>query len=66
MKDYGALELGVQRFHPRGARRQRSWFIDLWRFKEGTSKITRFLGYGHRAKQPSEVSKPLRGGGNCH
>ena len=25
-------------------------FIDLWRLKEGTWKITRVLGYGHRAK----------------
>jgi hypothetical protein len=24
-------------------------FIDLWRFKEGASKVTRVIGYGHRA-----------------
>lgn len=59
MKGYGAVELGVHRFHPPGhegseaLREGKS--IDLWRFKEGAWKITRVLGYHHRAQVASGV-----------
>ena len=49
MKGYGRGGGGVHRFHP-DTKAEEGKFIDLWRFREGTWKITRILGYGHRAK----------------
>jgi ketosteroid isomerase-like protein len=53
MKHYGALEIGVHRFHhpghddtePLGEGR----FIHLWQYKDGTWKITRVISYDHHA-----------------
>jgi len=35
---------------PPGHEAEEGKFTDLWRFREGTRKIIRILGYGHRAK----------------
>jgi len=51
MKGYGAVEMGVHRFHhpghedtePVGEGR----FIHLWQFKDGAWKITRVISYDH-------------------
>ena len=53
MKGYGAVELGVHRFHhpghedtePVGEGR----FIHLWQYKDGAWKITRVISYDHHA-----------------
>ena len=58
MEGYGAVEMGVHRFHhpghedtePVGEGR----FIHLWQYKNGSWKITRVISYDHHlaAKQP--------------
>jgi len=53
MKGFGAVEMGVHRFHhpghdetePVGEGR----FIHLWQYKDGAWKITRVISYDHRA-----------------
>ncbi len=53
MKGYGAVEIGVHRFHhpghedtePVGEGR----FIHLWQYKDGAWKITRVISYDHHA-----------------
>jgi ketosteroid isomerase-like protein len=53
MKGYGAVEMGVHRFHhpghddtePLGEGR----FIHLWQYKDGAWKITRVISYDHHA-----------------
>ena len=49
MKGYGAVEIGVHRFYhpksntPTGEGR----FIQLWRYKDGTWKMTRVISFDH-------------------
>jgi Domain of unknown function (DUF4440) len=53
MKGYGAVEMGVHRFHhpghddiePVGEGK----FIHLWQYKDGAWKITRVISYDHHA-----------------
>ena len=53
MKGYGAVEMGVHRFHhpghddtePLGEGK----FIHLWQYKDGAWKITRVISYDHHA-----------------
>jgi hypothetical protein len=45
MKGYGAVEMGVHRFHHPGEGK----FIHLWQYKEGAWKITRVISYDHHA-----------------
>lgn len=53
IKDWGALEIGVHRFHhpghddtePLGEGR----FIHLWRFKDGAWQVTRVVSFDHHA-----------------
>jgi Domain of unknown function (DUF4440) len=53
MKGYGAVEMGIHRFHhpghedtePVGEGR----FIHLWQYKDGTWKITRVISFDHHA-----------------
>jgi ketosteroid isomerase-like protein len=53
MKNYGAIEIGVHRFHhtghddtePLGEGR----FIHLWQYKDGAWKITRVMSYDHHS-----------------
>jgi uncharacterized protein (TIGR02246 family) len=53
MKGYGAVEMGVHRFHhpghdntePLGEGR----FVHLWQYKDGAWKITRVISYDHHA-----------------
>jgi ketosteroid isomerase-like protein len=53
MKGYGAVEMGVHRFHhpghddtePVGEGR----FVHLWQYKDGAWKITRVISYDHHA-----------------
>jgi uncharacterized protein (TIGR02246 family) len=55
MKGYGAVEMGVHRFHhpghddtePLGEAR----FVHLWQYKDGAWKITRAISYDHHAAQ---------------
>ena len=52
MKNYGALEIGVHRFHPPAKdapARGEAQFIHLWQNKDGVWKITRVISYDHRA-----------------
>lgn len=50
MKDYGALEMGVHRFHHPGQVPDtlgEASFIQLWQYKDGAWKITRVISYDH-------------------
>jgi uncharacterized protein (TIGR02246 family) len=53
MKDYGAIEMGVHRFHhpshedTEGVGEGK--FIHLWQYKDGAWKITRVYSYDHHA-----------------
>jgi hypothetical protein len=53
MKGYGALEVGVHRFHHPGHEDTigvgEGKFIHLWQFKDGAWKITRVISYDHHA-----------------
>jgi ketosteroid isomerase-like protein len=51
MKGYGALEVGVHRFHHPGHEETigvgEGKFIHLWQYKDGAWKITRVISYDH-------------------
>ncbi len=53
MKGYGAVEMGVHRFHHPGHEDTEGVgegkFIHLWRYKDGAWKITRVISYDHHA-----------------
>ena len=53
MKGYGALEVGVHRFHHPGHEKElgvgEGKFIHLWQCKDGAWKITRVVSYDHHA-----------------
>jgi ketosteroid isomerase-like protein len=53
MKGYGAVEMGVHRFHHPGHDDTEGVgegkFIHLWRYKDGSWKITRVISYDHHA-----------------
>jgi len=53
MKGYGAVEMGVHRFHHPGHEDTEpvgeGKFIHLWQYKDGTWKITRVISYDHHA-----------------
>jgi ketosteroid isomerase-like protein len=53
MKGYGAVEMGVHRFHhPRHEDTEgvgEGKFIHLWQYKDGEWKITRVISYDHHA-----------------
>jgi len=51
MKGYGAVEIGVHRFHHPGHEDTEpvgeGKFIHLWQYKDGSWKITRVISYDH-------------------
>jgi hypothetical protein len=50
MKGYGAVEIGVHRFHPPGAGANEGGdakFVQLWQNTGGVWKITRVISYDH-------------------
>ncbi|HLY60464.1 MAG TPA: nuclear transport factor 2 family protein [Terriglobia bacterium] len=53
MKGYGAVEMGVHRFHHPGHEDTEpvgeGKFIHLWQYKDGKWKITRVISYDHHA-----------------
>jgi hypothetical protein len=53
MRGYGALEVGVHRFHHPGHEEEigvgEGKFIHLWQYKDGAWKITRVISYDHHA-----------------
>lgn len=53
MKGYGAIEMGVHRFHHPGHEDTEGVgegrFVHLWQYKDGTWKITRVLSYDHHS-----------------
>jgi hypothetical protein len=53
MKGYGAVEIGVHRFHHPGHEDTEpvgeGKFIHLWQYKNGAWKITRVISYDHHA-----------------
>jgi len=53
MKGYGAVEMGVHRFHHPGHDDTEgvgeAQFIHLWQYKDGAWKITRVISYDHHA-----------------
>lgn len=53
MKGYGAVEMGVHRFHHAGHEDREAVgegkFIHLWRYNDGAWKITRVISYDHQA-----------------
>lgn len=53
MKGYGAVEMGVHRFHHPGHEDTEgvgeASFIHLWQYKEGGWKITRVISYDHHS-----------------
>lgn len=55
MKGYGAIEMGVHRFHHPGHEDTEAVgearFVHLWQYKDGAWRVTRVLSYDHRAMQ---------------
>lgn len=52
MKGYGAIEIGVHRFHHPGHPEigdGEGRFVHLWQYKDGAWKVTRVLSYDHHA-----------------
>ena len=53
MKGYGAIEMGVHRFHHPGHEETEGvgegQFIHLWQYKDGAWKITRVMSYDHHS-----------------
>jgi len=53
MKGYGALEIGVHRFHHPGQEDAigigEANFVHLWQFQDGAWKVTRVISYDHHA-----------------
>jgi Domain of unknown function (DUF4440) len=52
MKGYGAIEMGVHRFHHPGHPEigdGEGKFVHLWQYKDGAWKVTRVLSYDHHA-----------------
>src|SRR5262249_24574908 len=53
MKDYGAIEMGIHRFHHPGHEDSEGVgegrFIHLWQYKDGAWRITRVMSYDHHA-----------------
>jgi len=53
IQGYGAVEIGVHRFHHIGAQDRdvvgEAKFIHLWRLKDGAWQITRVISYDHAA-----------------
>jgi ketosteroid isomerase-like protein len=52
MKGYGALEIGVHRFHQPAVRAEatgEAQFVHLWQNRDGVWQITRVISYDHRA-----------------
>jgi ketosteroid isomerase-like protein len=53
MKGYGAVEMGIHRFHHPGHEDNEpvgeGKFVHLWRYKDGAWKITRVISYDHHA-----------------
>jgi ketosteroid isomerase-like protein len=53
MKGYGAVEMGVHRFHHPGHEDTEAVgearFIHLWQYRDGAWKITRVISYDHHA-----------------
>jgi ketosteroid isomerase-like protein len=53
MKGYGAVEMGVHRFHHPGHEATEGVgegrFIHLWQYKDGAWKITRVISYDHHS-----------------
>lgn len=53
MKGYGAVEMGVHRFHHPGHEETEGVgegkFIHLWQYKHDAWKITRVISYDHHA-----------------
>jgi uncharacterized protein (TIGR02246 family) len=53
MKGYGAIEMGVHRFHHPGHEDTEGVgegrFVHLWQYKDGAWKITRVMSYDHHA-----------------
>lgn len=53
MRGYGAVEMGVHRFHHPKAEQSEpvgeAKFVHLWQNKDGAWKITRVISYDHRA-----------------
>jgi Domain of unknown function (DUF4440) len=49
LKDYGAVEIGVHRFHHPGDPQNigEAKFITLWHYKDGTWKISRAISFDH-------------------
>ena len=50
LKEYGAVEIGIHRFHHPGHPEQRAGdarFIMLWQNKDGAWKVTRVVSYDH-------------------
>lgn len=55
MKGYGAIEMGVHRFHHPGHEDTEGVgegrFIHLWQYKDGAWRITRVMSYDHHEAQ---------------
>lgn len=52
MKGYGAVEVGIHRFHHPGHPEigdGEGRFVHLWQYKDGAWKVTRVLSYDHHA-----------------
>jgi len=49
LHDYGAVEIGIHRFHHPGDPNNvgEAKFIHLWRYKDGAWKLTRVISYDH-------------------
>jgi hypothetical protein len=50
LKGYGAVEIGVHRFHHPGVQNDvlgEAKFIHLWQYKDGAWKVSRVISYDH-------------------
>jgi len=54
LHDYGAVEIGVHRFHHPGDPQNvgEAKFITLWHYKDGTWKLSRAISYDHESAKP--------------
>ncbi|GEM_PF-196875 len=61
MKGYGAIEMGVHRFHHPGHEDTEGVgegrFVHLWQYKDGAWRITRVMSYDHHAAPKEDKTK---------
>jgi hypothetical protein len=59
LKGYGAVEIGVHRFHHPGnpSNVGDAKFVQLWQLKDGNWKVTRVISFNHNSMPPQGAEK---------